>query len=164
MKTTWTLRTYSGAVFGGNPPGGVPGNLGPYRFISAPRPMTAVGAEVVFNYAVTQTIAPATQGDLRQVHTVPDPYYITSGYETDPRQKVIKFVNLPDKAIVRIYTTSGILVRVIEHASGTLGGEESWDVRNRDGRLAASGVYFYHIEAPSGQRRVGRMTIVTYGR
>ena len=163
-NTSWTLRTYSGAVFGGAPPGGVPGALGPYRFISAPRPMTAVGAEVVFNYTVTQTIAPATQGDLRQVHTVPDPYYITSGYETDPRQKVIKFMNLPDKAIVRIYTTSGILVRVIEHASGTLGGEESWDVRNRDGRLAASGVYFYHIEAPSGARRVGRMTIVTYGR
>jgi hypothetical protein len=37
-------------------------------------------------------------------------------------------------------------------------------VRHSDGRLAASGVYFYHIEAPSGARHVGRMTLVTSGR
>ncbi|MBW8773140.1 MAG: T9SS type A sorting domain-containing protein, partial [Gemmatimonadetes bacterium] len=91
------------------------------------------------------------------------PYYATNAFETDPAHKVIKFVNLPSAAVIRIYTTSGILVRVIEHRSVQNGGEEEWDVRNRDGRLAASGVYFYHIEA-GDRRRVGRMTIVTAGR
>ena len=51
---------------------------------------------------------------------------------------------------------------MIEHNSTLLGGEEDWDVRNRDGRLTASGVYFYHIES-GDRRRVGRMTIVTAG-
>ena len=44
---------------------------------------------------------------------------------------------------------------------GVLGGSADWDVRNRDGHIVGSGVYFYHIEAPSGARRVGRMTIIT---
>ena len=64
--------------------------------------------------------------------------------------------------IVRIYSTSGVLVRVLEHNSSTFGGALDWDVRNRNNQIVASGVYFYHIEAPSGERRVGRMTIVNF--
>ena len=37
-----------------------------------------------------------------------------------------------------------------------------WDVRNRNNQVVASGVYFYHIESPSGARRVGRMTIINF--
>jgi hypothetical protein len=162
-NTTWTLRSYSGAVFGGNPPAGIPGNLGPYRFISRPRPMTAVGSELVFSYTVAQNRTSATVADLERVHTVPDPYYLTNPYESDAAHKVIKFVNLPDRANIRIYSLSGVLVRVIEHNSSTFGGQADWDVRNSGGRLVASGVYFYHIEAESGARRVGRMTLVTDG-
>jgi hypothetical protein len=148
-------------IFGGK--GGVAGPLGPYKFISRPRTFTAVGAEVVVNYTVEQVVSPATRTDLARVHTVPDPYYVTNGYETDPRNKVIKFVNLPADAIIRIYSLSGVLVRVIEHHSTVFGGAEDWDVTNRGGRLVANGVYFYAIEA-NDARRVGRMTIVSLGR
>jgi transglutaminase-like putative cysteine protease len=72
---------------------------------------------------------------------------------------VIKFVNLPERAIIRIYTVSGVLVTVIEHNSLT-SSEATWDLRNRDGRLVASGVYFWHVEALNA-RRVGRMTLIT---
>jgi hypothetical protein len=59
-------------------------------------------------------------------------------------------------------------VTVLEHNSSTSGGdstfsgEETWNVRNRNNQLVASGVYFYHIEANVNggtARRVGRMTI-----
>jgi uncharacterized Zn-binding protein involved in type VI secretion len=46
-----------------------------------------------------------------------------------------------------------------------IGGECTWNVRNRNNQVVASGVYFYHIEANiSGgtARRVGRMTIVNF--
>ena len=164
--TTWTLRSYSGVIFGGKGSTSAsanPGPLGPYKFISRPRSLTAVGAEVVFNYSVQQQLAAAATSDLARVHTVPDPYYVTNGYETDPRNKVIKFVNLPTQAIIRIYSLSGVLVRVIEHNSGVFGGSEDWDVLNSGGRLVANGVYFYAIESGEA-RRVGRMTIVTLGR
>jgi hypothetical protein len=87
---------------------------------------------------------------------------VTNAFETSPSGKVIKFVNLPNQAIIRIYSTSGVLVRVIEHNSNQFGGMESWDVRNRNNQVVASGVYFYHIESTSGARRVGRMTIVNF--
>jgi hypothetical protein len=163
--THWTLRSYSGAVFGGKGSSATtfnPGNIGPYRFISKPRPMTAVGAEVVFRWSVDQVTTHATQADLSLVHTVPDPYYVTNGFESDPTHKVIKFVNLPSRAIIRIYSLSGVLVRVIEHNSGVNSGAEDWDVRNSGGRLVANGVYFYALESGEA-RRVGRMTIVTLG-
>jgi hypothetical protein len=162
--TVWTMRTYVGAIRGGGGAVGTGGDLGAYGYSEMLSPFTAVGASLKGVYTVTNEVRQATRGDLDAVHTVPDPYYVTNGYETDPANKVIKFVNLPDRAIIRVYSLSGILVRVIEHNSTLRGGEEDWDVRNDSGRLVASGVYFYHIEAPSGARRVGRMTLVTYGK
>jgi hypothetical protein len=108
---------------------------------------------------------------LSRVHTVPDPYYVTSSYEASTTDKIIRFVNLPTQAIIRIYSSSGVLVRVLEHNStqragddetvSTLGGEETWDVRNRNNQVVASGVYFFHIEAGDA-RRVGRFTVVNF--
>jgi hypothetical protein len=161
--TVWTMRSYVGAINGGGGAVGTAGDQGPYHFVAFPSPFTAVGASLKAVYSVTNSVHVATTADLDRVHTIPDPYYVTNGYEADPSHKVIKFVNLPTQAIIRIYSLSGILVRVIEHNSALLGGEEDWDVRNSGGRLVASGVYFYHIEA-GGARRVGRMTLVTIGR
>ena len=102
---------------------------------------------------------PAT--DLDRVHTVPDPYYVTSQLEQTTTSKIIKFVNLPTDAIIRIYSSSGVLVDLLEHHSATFGGAEDWNVRNRNNQVVASGVYFFHIEA-GGARRVGRFTVVNF--
>ena len=92
---------------------------------------------------------------------MPDPYYVTSQFEATTDAKVIKFVNLPADAIVRIYSSSGVLVNVLEHHSDTFGGEADWNVRNRNNQVVASGVYFYHVEAGDA-RRVGRFTVVNF--
>ena len=55
-----------------------------------------------------------------------------------------------------------MLVRVLEQATSTFGGTLDWDVRNRNNQIVASGVYFYAVESMSGERRVGRMTIVNF--
>jgi hypothetical protein len=175
--TVWTLRTYAGMSYGGQGVGG--GSLGlPYSYTPATRPFTAVGASVQVAFDVTNRMAAVRSSDLRQVHTVPDPYYVTNGYEQSADNKIIKFVNLPDKAIIRIYSSSGVLVNLLENPgpgcqnvsrTGTpdnpTGGECTWNVRNRNNQVVASGVYFYHIEANTGggtARRVGRMTIVNF--
>lgn len=179
--TVWTLRTYAGMITGGNGPGGGPTGL-PYSFAQALRPFTAVGATVKVSYDVTNISRKPTARDLRQVHTVPDPYYVTNEYEQTTDLKIIKFVNLPDKAIIRIYSASGVLVNILENpgpscvngvdnpsggvtAVNAYGGECTWNVRNRNNQVVASGVYFYHIESNSAggsARRVGRMTIVNF--
>jgi hypothetical protein len=162
--TVWTLRTYAGMVRGGQGVGG--GSTGlPYTFDQALRPFTVVGASSQLAFNVTNVVSSATGSDLKKVHTVPDPYYVTSEFEQATDNKVIKFVNLPRSAIIRIYSSSGILVQILEHNSTTFGGEETWNVRNRNNQVVASGVYFYHIEASDGKgnaRRVGRMTIVNF--
>jgi hypothetical protein len=161
QATVWSLRDYVGAITGGN---GHTGNEGPYAFYSAPRPFSAVGAALSVDFDVTNQVRNATTADLKQIHTVPDPYYVTNEFEQSTDNKVIKFVNLPQRAIIRIYSSSGVLVQILEHNSTTNGGDQSWNVRNRNNQVVASGVYFYHIEANGvsggSAKRVGRMTIV----
>jgi hypothetical protein len=113
------------------------------------------------SYAATNALAAATANELSRVHTVPDPYYVTSAFEQTSDTKVIKFVNLPADCIIRLYSSSGVLVSLVEHHSATFGGSEDWNVRNRNNQIVASGVYFYHIEA-GGARRVGRFTVVNF--
>jgi len=96
------------------------------------------------------------------VHTVPDPYYVTNALEATANTKILKFVNLPAQAIIRIYSLSGILVQVITHNDPSGGGEQTWNLRNRNNQFVASGVYFYHVETPDNKTKVGRFTVVNF--
>jgi hypothetical protein len=156
--TVWTMRSYIGHVNGGN---GVGGSLGTYSFTTSRRSFTALGAKVNLTFNATNALVAATSNDLTRVHTVPDPYYVTSQFEQTTDTKIIKFVNLPADCIVRIYSSSGVLVSLFEHHSTQFGGAEDWNVRNRNNQIVASGVYFYHIEAGNA-RRVGRFTVVNF--
>jgi hypothetical protein len=147
--TVWTLRSYTGAITADN------------TFFEQPRPLTALGVEVQLQYQATNALAASTKADLERVHTVPDPYYVTSQFEQTTDTKIIKFVNLPADCIIRIYSSSGVLVDLLEHHSETFGGAEDWNVRNRNNQIVASGVYFYHIESGDA-RRVGRFTVVNF--
>ncbi|HEU5219083.1 MAG TPA: hypothetical protein VFU23_10515, partial [Gemmatimonadales bacterium] len=173
--TIWALRQYVGAITGGN---GAGGSEGPYAF-SQPdgvRPLSAVGTDLRVSFQSDNKVASATVTNLKSVHTVPDPYYVTSEFEQTTDTKFIKFVNLPAKAIIRIYSSSGVLVNVLENpgsscqnfdnlfagaADNPTGGQCSWNVRNRNNQVVASGVYFYHIESGDA-RRVGRFTVVNF--
>ena len=156
--TVWSLRTYVGAISGGR---GAAGDRGPYKFTPQPRPFTAVGARLRLEYEVVNQIVSATKRDLSRVHTVPDPYYVTNGFEHAAESKVIQFVNLPADCIIRIYSSSGVLVSMLQHHSATYGGSERWNVLNRNNQVVASGVYFYHVEAGDA-RRVGRFVVVNF--
>jgi hypothetical protein len=161
----WHLRAITGAMTATCTPG-----LGPvmtdcsnYAFTPPNvRPSRAPGltyqVTVSQSYAVDSTVA----GDLSRVHTVPDPYYVTNALELTPNTKILKFVNLPNRAIIRIYSVSGVLVQVLTNNDQTGGGELTWNLRNRNNQFVASGVYFYHVEGPDGQTKVGRFTVVNF--
>jgi hypothetical protein len=158
--TVWSLRTYVGTITG------TPGSF----TFNPPevRPFTAIGATSALQFGVSSVVAAPENSDLGNVHTVPDPYYVQSAFEASTEQKVMKFVGLPDRAIIRIYSASGVLVRLLEHNGATYsststsqGSEMDWDLRNRNNQVVASGVYFYHVEAGSA-RRVGRFTVVNF--
>jgi hypothetical protein len=161
--TVWSMRDYIGSVRGGG--AGctlcLAGADGPYAYVPRPATMAAVGAEVRFTFDVVNQVNAPTEANLENVHTVPDPYYVTSEFEQTTDTKIIKFVNLPQDAVIRIYSSSGVLVNLLEHHTTTFGGTADWNVRNRNNQVVASGVYFYHIEAGNA-RKVGRFTIVNF--
>jgi len=162
--TVWTLRDYAGGIYGGkgtDASGTVINDAGDYGFLGAARPMTVAGVELEGSFSAVNAINRVTAGDVANVHPVPDPYYVTSEYDVTASDNRIEFINLPQQAIIRIYSSSGVLVDLIEHNSEQAGGSASWSVRNRNQQAVASGVYFYHVES-NDQRKVGRMTIVRY--
>jgi len=161
--TVWSLRDYVGIIYGGNGTG-QSGNRGPYSFAPAVRPFTALYATMGVQYDVVNDFnVPTSNLDLSKIHTVPDPYYVTSEYEVDYTAKVIKFVNLPLQATIRIYSSSGVLVQTLNYSAPQNGGMLDWNVRNRNNQVVASGVYFYHVESGNA-RFIGRMTIVNFAK
>jgi hypothetical protein len=157
--TRWVLRAVSGPVTAAT--GAESTNPEGYTFTQRAGNPAIAGLQLRFVTTSATAVRAATEGDLERVHTVPDPYYVTNAFEQTTDSKVLKFVNLPAQAIIRIYSSSGVLVSLIEHNSSTFGGSEDWNVRNRNNQVVASGVYFYHLES-GGARRVGRFTVVNF--
>ena len=162
--TQWRLRAVTGVMGATCAPAVGPAitDCTAYTFTGPlVRPSYGPGLRYAVTVQRAYTVDSVVSGSLANVHTVPDPLYVTSGYELTPDTAALKFVNLPSRAIIRIYSVSGILVAAIVHNDPTGGGEATWNVRSRTGRRVASGVYFYHIEGPDGRTKVGRFTVIT---
>ncbi|HEX4560691.1 MAG TPA: hypothetical protein VH113_02570 [Gemmatimonadales bacterium] len=161
--TKWHLRAITGnetATCVGTAPAYT--SCSGYTFAGGPRPSYAPGLTYKITVQKSFAVDSTVSGDLSLVHTVPDPYYVTNALEITPTAKVMKFVNLPTRAIIRIYSVSGVLVQVLTHNDQTGGGEQAWDLRSRSNQFVASGVYFYHVEGPDGKTKVGRFTVVQF--
>lgn len=70
----------------------------------------------------------------------------------------IKFTNLPDEGVIKIYAISGELVKEIGFAPGRPD-PLSWDVRNSGGEPVAPDVYIYQVES-AGNKKRGKIIIV----
>jgi hypothetical protein len=158
--TVWKLRTHAGTVSAAN--GAETRTPSNYAFTSFERPPMVPGLTILFEVASATELGTMTDSLLALVHTVPDPYYVTTSLEATSDQRILNFVNLPPQAIIRIYSLSGVLVDVIEHNDVTWGGQATWDLRNRNEQVVATAVYFAHIETPEGLERIIRFTVVNF--
>jgi hypothetical protein len=149
----WTYRCYNGLVE-------QTGTGYQYTPFASNAPIPGLRLQAFLEEA--QAYPDSAARDLSRVHTVPDPYYVTTALEPTVNDKFLMFVNLPTKAIIRIYSLSGILVDIIEHNDEAGGGQAVWDLRNRNEMVVASGVYFAHIESATGQERTIRFTVVNF--
>jgi len=96
--------------------------------------------------------------DLARITVVPNPFIATNEIQRGGGAQKILFTNLPPRATLGIYTVSGNLVRILEHADGS--GTVEWDVRTRFDLLAASGIYYWHVTTPDGRTEMGRLAVV----
>ncbi len=109
---------------------------------------------------------------LGEVLVVPNPYL---GSETYTRQnggwegdtqtwqetnRLVKFIHLPRKCTIRIFSLAGDLVKTIEHeVTGEDRGEENYNLLSESNRALASGIYVFSVESNLG-RQVGKFVII----
>jgi len=119
-----------------------------------------------------------------QPFVYPNPYYgsaIWTGAGATSEDGKLIFSNLPANATIRVYTTSGSLVKVIQHNAAAYngsdinwfsaygdpstsvfsGGEHAWDLLSSDQQLIARGLYIFSVEdMDSGKEYSGKFAII----
>ena len=124
--------------------------------------------------------------DLKKNHpfVYPNPYYASAmweGADASTEDGKLIFSNLPANSTIRIYTTAGDVVKVINHNASTYngsdinwfqaygdtsnsvfsGGEHAWDLLSSDQQIIARGLYIYSVEdRDSGKEYSGKFAII----
>lgn len=109
------------------------------------------------------------EGALANINVVPNPYYAYSAYEVTQFNNVVKITNLPERAIVTIYSLDGKFIQQFNRdergvaqsnrsnpgiISTQANPDLEWNLRNQSGIPISSGVYIIHVSAPDlGEER-----------
>jgi hypothetical protein len=116
----------------------------------------------------------AVSADLGKVSVVPNPYRTdrdykleSGGYEGNSSAwnenlRVVKFINLPPKCTIRIFSLSGDLIKTVEH-DGTMEayprGDHNVTLLSESNRAMASGIYIFTVESGFGIQ-TGKFVII----
>lgn len=95
---------------------------------------------------------------LDDIRAVPNPYYSRSTYELSSFNRIMKFMNMPETATVKIYDLSGHLIRTLrktDQATSIL----EWNLENENRLPVASGVYVYTVDVPNVGTHTGRLVV-----
>ena len=99
----------------------------------------------IVDVTIPEEITASPELNLDKVIFVPNPYRLNGG------TNAMEFRNLPERATIRIYNSSGDLIKQIDHRNNT--SIQRWDGRNEAGEQISAGIYIYHIETlRSGQK------------
>jgi hypothetical protein len=92
------------------------------------------------------------------VKVFPNPFREKSGIPTQGEENTITWTNLPEKCTIRIYTSSGELVKTIEH-NNPYSGDEAWDQLTDARQRTAPGIYFWAVDSDVGYAK-GSLIII----
>ncbi len=97
--------------------------------------------------------------NMSKVYAVPNPFIGKSGFSGSGNvDEKIAFYGLPKKCTIRIFSFAGNLVQTIEH-DANLYTQEYFQV-TRNGQEIASGIYFYVVTTPAGEKFSGKMVVI----
>ena len=105
--------------------------------------------------------------DMEKIKVVPNPYIGTNLLEESiyssnfNQRRKIMFTHLPAQCVIKILTSSGVLVDQIKVNNSIDDGVAYWDLLTNEGMEVAAGMYFYHVESNiTGKEKVGKFAIV----
>ena len=71
------------------------------------------------------------------------------------------FTNIPARAEIHIFTSSGILVDKIDVENEPSNGMVHWDLLSKEGLEIAAGMYVYHVKSiETGNEKVGKFAVI----
>jgi hypothetical protein len=95
--------------------------------------------------------------NINNITIFPNPYYGT--LETaGSYPSFVRFTNLPQKAVIRIFSLSGVFITKLEKEGD--GQYIDWNLRNDDNHLIGSGIYLAYIELPGIGTRIMKIAVV----
>mgnify|MGYP001606574033 CR=1 FL=1 len=95
---------------------------------------------------------------LQRIRVVPNPYYMRSRYELSQFQRIVRFINMPETATIKIFNLSGQLVRTLRKTDPTTSVFD-WDLQTENRLPVGSGIYIYHVDAGSAGTTFGRLVV-----
>jgi hypothetical protein len=108
------------------------------------------------SYHLTKQIGAVDK--LGKVFVVPNPFIQKSGYQGEGVDDEIGFYALPARCTIRIFSYSGQLLETIEHDAPIYTTE--WFQTSHNGQQMASGIYFYVVTTPQGDKSSGKFVII----
>ncbi|UCH10727.1 MAG: hypothetical protein JSU61_02215, partial [Fidelibacterota bacterium] len=110
--------------------------------------------------AVPHAPETTSRADLNAVKVVPNPYLVYNPQESAVRERMIKFTRLPQECTIRIFNVAGEHIVTLEHGTGSpIISEEQWNLRSKENREVAPGLYFYYLESDLGNTS-GKFVII----
>ena len=98
------------------------------------------------------TAANPPSDNVSNIKVYPNPFRLKSGIPTPGAENIITWTNLPARCTIRIYTSSGELVRKLEHDNPDIG-EEIWNQFTDAKQETAPGIYFWTVESDVGNAK-----------
>lgn len=104
-----------------------------------------------------------------EVLVVPNPYRVDRDYTFESggwegrtnvwteNQRIVKFIHLPKKCTIRIFTLAGDEIAVLQH-DDAVRGEIEWNLLSQSNRALASGVYIFTVESDLG-KQIGKFVL-----
>ena len=83
--------------------------------------------------------------NLEKIQVVPNPYKVGSGFKESEHLRQIRFTNLPENCVIKIYTLTGEAVSTITHNDQS-SGNAWWDLRSMNNQEISPGLYIYYVE------------------
>ncbi len=118
----------------------------------------ALRADDEFTFEFSPAKFDAQNADLSLIRVVPNPYIVTSKYESLQNVREIQFMYLPPECNIYIYTVAGTLVKTLNHRSGE--GLLRWNLLTDWNQALAFGVYIYVVEDPFGNIHRGKFALI----
>ena len=132
------------------------------EYLASPFKMKIVPNEINLPGDVYEFTAPEVTEDINiakkdigKINAFPNPYYTTA------ENRYVTFNHLPDKAMIRIFDLSGVLIRTIKH-DGINNQFEKWNLVNDNNIAVASGIYIVHINMPElNKHKILKLAVVS---